>query len=1070
MPLQTQLVTLPFVKGVETKLDPKLVDNGSLLALENASYAQSGSLTRRDAWEELPGSDVEDDPRGVCTYGAELLTVAGETLYSYSPAGDEQAARGTVSPCSIARESVFSSKSFVDQTDAAYGSGYICYVWRDVSVSSSTATANGVKAVVVDAETKAVVFGPTILDSSTAAQGPKVVGVTASAPSDAAAFIVTWKHAVGTDDNLFSCAIDLEDFSVSATATVRTDARGLVDVLAWGGSSLVAYCSLNATDSVYAMMLAYSGGSVVVHSGPVSCALAADLLRSQVAGITLAAYSDAVVGVFALGATGVDQGVWAGTFNRTSTAITAGVTMSSKDAVAAPTAGLSSITATLAGDMMLVFSDDNANLGGGGAGGGTAPLRSVGININNTVVQSPATVITSMTLQTGPSGPYISGKAFTVGGRAYLPMYVGSMLQGAANLQNTWFLWSEEAGAIIGKALYGTFGFWTVNNNAPSMRGPPSSVALPDGTFLCPTPERGQLSFAGGNNVNVTPVGLSALTLDFDAPFSTAQVGQNQFFAGGMLAQYDGRGVTEAGFHLFPEYVRTQLTGTGLTGTYQYCALYEWTDNNGQRHQSAPTIPVTVTPANESVRVTVATLAMTAKTDVTIVIYRTLDEGQTFFRVNTVDVPIANSSTSAMTANYDDSATDASIEDNEILYTVGEELEHNGPGFCGAVAAHQDRLWLVGLEDPSEFRFSQEAATGQGLAFNEALSGRIPQGLGGLTAAGSLDDKAVLYTDTKKLVIFGAGPTPSGINGTYSAPQLLPSDVGCIDPRSVINAPNGQMYQSQRGLYLLTRALQDEYVGSPVEEFVIGSAVTGAVVLENLSQVRFTVIAPDGAIGACVGFPGLSLGQRSRVLVYDIQFQQWSSHSTEERSLFGGVCVWDGLCTYADINPTDTEAEGALGVVVGAPGLGLGRDTADSDVLVQDAPGSFLDFGATAIPVSLSTQWIRLGQLSGFERVRRLVLNGSYGSDSEITIGVALNYNDEILYTATLDSTGAMRSGDVFQLRHHIARQKCQAIKFTITDTPVGLPSSGQGCNFSGITLELGMKRGTAKLPAAATI
>jgi hypothetical protein len=346
---------------------------------------------------------------------------------------------------------------------------------------------------------------------------------------------------------------------------------------------------------------------------------------------------------------------------------------------------------------------------------------------------------------------------------------------------------------------------------------------------------------------------------------------------------------------------------------------------------------------------------------------------------------------------------------------------------------------MVGLEDPTEFRFSQAVLNQQGLQFNEALSGRIQQDIGPLTAIGVLDDKAVLYTPTRKAVIFGTGPNPDGLQGSYSDPQLLPSDVGCIDSRSIINIPDGQFHQSERGIYLLTRALQDVYIGSPVEGLVVGNAVCAAVSLPNTPQVRFVMQARHAAIGAAVGAPGLALGRRALVLTYDSQFQQWSSHAALD-VVFAGACIWDGSCVYAEEN---------------------------TKALMIDSDAAYLDFGDTVIPVTITTQWLRLGQLSGFVRAKRLVLNGTLGADSVITIGVAVDYDDTIAYTATLTSSEAIQSGGVIQLRHRIERQKCQAIRFTITDTPVGLPTSGGGCNFSGITLELGMKKGPAKLPAA---
>ncbi len=1026
MPLETQKITLPFVKGQETKLDPKLVQDGHLLSLTNASFAEDGTPTRRDAWVSQSGNSPVS-PKAMCAYGDEMLTVAGETLYSYSPTKANHYAKGTVSPCSLSRKSVLAGTSFVDRNDAAYAAGYICHIWTDtvISAGGGAATTTGVYAQVFDETTGASLYGPTQVTSGGAGTpvASRVVALTATSPSNRAAFVITWTNSADTD--LQCVAIDLTNMTLTSRLTIVAGTTStLVDCVSMGGTLVALYTSnFLGTDSTSAVMVQHVSGTLSMISGPITCSLQAAIPRADVVGLAIASYTSGIIGVFALGVAGANQGVWAGTLNATATTITAGVAMANVDAAQAPTAGAySSITATLVSSKMLVFSDDNSGMSQGGAGGTTALLRSVGLNSSNAVTQSPATVLNSFTYASGACGPYIAGKAFTKNFKAYLPIYVGSAVVGEPNLQCSWFLYSESSGKIVGRALYGTFGFWTVANDRPYMKGPPSSLTLADGRILCPALERGQLAFGGGNNINVTPVGLSNLYLDFDPTFSTAQVGPCQFFAGGMLTQYDGRSVVEAGFHLFPEYVRTQLTGTGLTGTYQYCALYEWVDNQGQRHQSAPSVPVTASPVNQTVRINVASLGMTAKTGVSVVIYRTVTLGTTFYRLTDTTHRVANATT-AMTANYDDSATDASIQDNEILYTVGGELDHTGPTFVGAIAAHQDRLWMVGLEDPTEFRFSQAVAKSDGLSFNEALSGRIPQGIGGLTAVGVVDDKAILFTETRKLVVFGDGPTSAGAQGTYSNPQLLPSDVGCSEPRSLAATPGGLVYQSAHGLFLLNRALQDENIGSPIDGVLLDYAITSAVVLEDKSQVRFTVKISDSS---------------SVVLVYDIQFGTWSTFSSARSLGLVSACVWNGTYVLLD---------------------------SWSEVVLVDTPGTYLDIGSNVIPVTIVTPWINLGQLSGFERVKRLILNGSYGANSTITIAVAVDYDNTVAYTATLTASSTARVAAVLQLRHHIARQKCQAIRFTITDTPV--TSAYSGCNFSGITLELGMKKGSAKLPAA---
>lgn len=1064
MPLQTQTITLPFTKGVETKIDPKLVE-GNLLELENAAFAEDGTPNRRAAFVEVEGSETEGTPTAIATYGAELLTVTGKSLYAYSPGADRQTLRGTVSPCQLQKNSVRKTSQFARHPDVAVLGGLVCYVWVEATIAAG---AVGLYASIVDSETGAAVFGPTRIASGTIAS-PRVVGLQALGPTTAPAFVVAYHLspskivgiAIPTGTLVPGTPVDLYTSSANPAA---------LDMFAQDGSALLLHTVAaggGATVSVQALLLAYMGGLLCVRAGPVTCLTQATVNSGEIASVAIAPFPGNTVGVYALQEITTTYAIWAGTVTWTPSTLSAGVSMVSKYSTIAHTSVVtprSKITAACAGDLMRVFADMSASTGATTPGDRTSVIT-LDINSSNQTISSPTTFVTSYSVPLGPSGPYIAGKPIVSDGEMYLPMYVGSMVTADTNLQSTWFLMDSD-GVAVGRAMYGSYGCASTGAGGATSVTVPSSPALTPSLFICPALERGQLALADGPIQNATPIGVSSLSVAFGRGLSTTQVGANQFFAGGALRQYDGAEVTEASFNLFPEGLASTEAAGSLTGTYQYCALYEWVDNSGQRHQSAPSLPLTVTPSAEDVTITLPALSVTNKTGVTVVLFRTLNNGTTFYRVNTIVEPISNTPTltHSATVNYVDDTADSVIEDNEILYTTSGALENLGPTFCSAIAAHQGRLWMVGLETPSGFAFSQVATT-QGLGFNEALSGSIPTALGGLSAIGILDDKVILYTPTRKLALWGAGPSPDGLQGSYSEPQLLPSDVGCMEPRSIVNIPSGQMYQSQRGIYLLNRALQDEYIGSSVEDYVLGNTVCAAVVIESASQVRFVLQLADGAAGAAVGAPGIDLGRNTLILNYDTQFQQWSTHATDEDALFTGACVWEGLCTYADATVIAPDLSGALGVSVGAPGLRLGSDGMGGR-LSQDSPG-FLDYDSATIPVTLTTQWIRLGNLSGFERVKRLVLNGDFASDSIITIGVAINYDDTIVYTTTVPSSAAIATGSTIQLRHHIQTQKCQAIRFTITDTPVG--DTGEGCDFAGMTLELGVKKGPAKLPAAAS-
>ena len=78
---------------------------------------------------------------------------------------------------------------------------------------------------------------------------------------------------------------------------------------------------------------------------------------------------------------------------------------------------------------------------------------------------------------------------------------------------------------------------------------------------------------------------------------------------GGFVGCADGR-FQELGFHLYPMIIEiTASGGVGADVTWQYCAVYEWMDREGQRHQSAPSLPVQIDcKADDHVIIEVMTL------------------------------------------------------------------------------------------------------------------------------------------------------------------------------------------------------------------------------------------------------------------------------------------------------------------------------------------------------------------------------------------------------------------------------------------------------------------------------
>jgi hypothetical protein len=200
--------------------------------------------------------------------------------------------------------------------------------------------------------------------------------------------------------------------------------------------------------------------------------------------------------------------------------------------------------------------------------------------------------------------------------------------------------------------------------------------------------------------------------------------------------------------------------------------------------------------------------------------------------------------TTVDTVSFTDTASDASIISNEIIYNQGSfqggPLGYGPPPAGSIIATSNGRVFVAGLEDPLMFAFSMpQNLIGHGTEFSDTFRTTIDlPGFDAITAIGTLDDKTIFFSSHKICFINGSGPDRNG-NGSFNPPTIIPSNVGCIEPNSVVLGPEGLYFQSLQGIYLLTRDLRTIYVGAGVELYN-DLTITSAQVVSTAKQIRFT--------------------------------------------------------------------------------------------------------------------------------------------------------------------------------------------------------------------------------------
>lgn len=507
---------------------------------------------------------------------------------------------------------------------------------------------------------------------------------------------------------------------------------------------------------------------------------------------------------------------------------------------------------------------------------------------------------------------------------------------------------------------------------------------------------------------------ISTVTFDFTAPVSLVEIAHGLHSASGVLAVLDGRDVQPSGHLLYPEPVTAQPdTGTTLAvGQYQYVAVYERYDAHGQLHRSSPSAPATaqvVGVGAASITVVVPDPQATTGNPSQTVLYRT-QVNQTIFR----RLPITYSSQAQGLLTFVDSTLDTALDSAEVLYT-GSELENLAPPAPRLILAHRNRLILVPAESPTSWWYSKEIVDGWPVEWNDALVQSIASEGGPITGGGSLDDKLIIFQRRRIWYVAGEGPAPNGSANDYTQALPIPGDVGCISAESVVAVPDGLLFQAEKGIYLLSRALQLAYVGEPVEAWN-GDLVTSAVAVPDSREVRFSL-----ASGVVLSF---HYGEGA-----------WSVDTG-----IGAIAATLYVGRWAWLQPNGT--------------------------VWLERVGRYADDRGT-IAMKAQSAWGSFAGVQGFERVWRAVLLGEYLSPHRLRIEIAHDFEDAIVQTVEIDPAALLATGSgLYQFTFPITNQKCQAIRFTVTELPV-VDGAGPGASWSSLALEVGVKGGTRRLPAA---
>jgi hypothetical protein len=1010
--LQKQALNINFSQGLDTKSDPFQVAPGKFLSLENSIFDKTGLLKKRNGYAALPS--LPDTTSNYLTTFNGNLTAIGSSLTAYSSPSGSYFNKGAIVPVDVNVVPMIRDSKNQSQVDSAIApNGSICVVYTDL-VPSGGSTTPSYKYSVIDPSTGQNIIQPTVIPVST--------GVVTGSPRVFALgnyFIILFTNLITAVNHLQYIAINSANPSQVVANTDIAASYVPATTLSFDG---VVY-----DNQLYIAYNTLSGGQSI-------------RITALTSSLTLFAAKTFATEICTMMSLCVDSTnttapiIYASYYNLGTTTGKVFAVDKNLNTVLSPTTVVSTGTilnvtcSAISGSVTTFYEYDN----------NYSYNAAIPSHYVSKISVTQGGTVGSLTVVSRSVG--LASKAFIYNSVSYfLAAY-------QSTYQPTYFL-MDSSGNLVSKISYSNGGgYLTVGLPSVSLSDNVASVCHLFKDLITSVNKNTNIPVGSQVNGIYSQLGINLASFEIGSVLVSSEIGSNLNISGGFLWSYDGFQPVEQNFHLFPDSIEASWSTTGgsiaaqpdgatNTNAYFYQVIYSWTDGQGNAFRSAPSIPISVTTTGSgttgSITVNVPTLRLTYKSNVKVEVYRWSVAQQAYYQVTSVAIPTLSSKTVDSIA-FVDTLSDASILGNSLLYTTGGVVENIGPPATSVITLFQSRLWLVDSEDRNLLWFSKQVIDQTPVEMSDLLTIYVApttsaQGsTGPITALAALDDKLIIFKRNAIYYITGVGPDSTGANNQYSDPVFITSTVGCENQNSIVFMPNGLMFQSDKGIWLLGRNLATEYIGAPVESFN-SSLVQSAVNVPGTNQVRFTL-------------------DSGTTLMFDYYFGQWGTFTNVPAI---SSTLFQGYHTYIN----------------------------SSGQVFQESPGAYLD-GSNPVLMSFTTSWINLAGLQGYKRIYNFYLLGSYISPHKLQVQVGYDYAaspsqlsiispDNFNYNYGTDSPYGQGSpyggrGSLEQWQVGTRQQLCESFQITVNEifNPFFGTIAGAGLTMSGINCVVGLKKG----------
>lgn len=995
--LSWQERTLRFLGGLNQKADPRALESPELAICKDGQFDELGGIQTRypfgAAQSDIFGGGTIADARRIERNGDELLLFTKDSLYSWSSQHSAWVRKATHLAVTTSEQSRFVNTAEQFDCDRAELNGTVVLTWAQTAGSTS----QGYVAA-LDKETGAVLMQPTALAGSAAR-----LRVTALSSK----ILLTFYDGIG---GLYAYALDPASpaaaLAGASTTLTNTNYGERYDIVRIASTDQAVFaCRRNPTTSY--LVGTVTAGLVVATStkartcdGPIAVSAdptgaQAQVVRGNGANIqgdlitisTLAdVYTAQAIGTAA--ATPVNQIACAHRSVQDSSQYRCYVFWSYAE---------SADTSTTFGTKYN-WVDTGNTLGSQGDLVDHTGVVSRAFSHDGSVYVWIGFAAASVTTEAGGATPQIIGV-----------------------LQNTYFLYRDDA-LLVAKAAAGVAGGYASSTGAL-----PSVQTTGTNAYAWAGVERRAIALGG----NLSGYGARAprdigIEFDSNAARRCARLGKTLYIAGGEILQYDGAGLYEVGFHIYPWFLDLTDFAAGSLGAggYGYKMTWRWDNAQGERERSTTATSGLVTvAASRSVSIVPwHALNVTHKTDQppAAELWRTAvnPTNESPFYLVTANDPtqttgdnayLPNDHTSmalsAILDDYDD-ATATTLETNP---ENGAELENLAPPAASIIKATDSRLFLAGVAgDPDRVWYSKQRRDGEVAAFHDGLAVSIPAAGGRITGLALLFGRLpIVFREKAVYRLDGDGFDNTGGGANYAV-ERIPGDVGAVNQESIAVTERGIVFQSSKGWHI-TNGQSIDYIGGPISDYD-DEDVLAVSVMEKQHQVRILTA--------------------SRMLV-------WDTHATEamgrpmwsEWTIAGGVhaTIWDGVHVYLTSTGPKTQLATYTGV----------------------------DYG-----IDVELAWLKLNDLAGYGMVDHFLPLGEFRSACTVRVRCARDYwkDGDGVYFQDKTHTPTQSAGQPLQFRHSPSRKQVAALKVRLTVTPT---SGGEGVRLTGLTFRLGFIPGT---------